>query len=301
MAIYCINADTGNDTTGNGSASLPWLTMSKAHTSATTGDIVIPQPAVNVYTFASITFGKSLTIRAGNIGDAVFDGTAGAAAWTTGVYSLTLENLIFQNITTNALGMLYLSGTASRNILIYNCIFRNIVLGLNNNNSSIITNLAPASQITQNVLLVACAFENITTPYSAIDTQIATVANNSTSNGSAINFRMINCGVYIPAATHPLKNIVQLVYPAGGDTLAMDNVILDNLSGGTVNFAVYYGASASTYDRIYRSCFHNITGAPNAFTNGVGNITSAPAYADVAGGDYRLQPNSVGSFEGGLI
>ena len=301
MATYYINADSGNDTTGDGSSALPWLTFGKAHTSATTGDTVILQPASAVYTFASVTFAKSLTVKAAAIGDAIFDGTAGAAAWTTGIYSLTLQNLVFMNVTTNQFGMFYLSGTASRDVIVQNCIFRDIILGANNNSAAIITNLAPSSQITQNVLLVACSFENITTPYSGIDTQIATMSNNSNPNGSAINFNMINCGVYLPAATYQLKNIVQHIYPAALDSLTMDNVILDNLSGNTVNFAKYYGASASTYNRVSHSCFNNITSPPNAFTGGTGNTTSAPSYADVSGGDYRLQPNGVGSFEGVLI
>lgn len=301
MATYYINADSGNDTTGDGSSALPWLTFSKAHTSATTGDTIILQPASATYTFASVTFAKSLTVQATTIGDAIFDGTAGAAAWTTGVYSLTLQNLIFQNITTNQLGLFYLSGTATRDLIIENCIFRDIILGSNNNNSSIICNLAPSSQITQNVLLVACSFENITTPYSGIDTQIATISNNSNPNGSAMNFNMINCGVYLPAATYQLKNIVQHIYPAAGDSLTMDNVIFDNLSGSTVNFARYYGASASNYNRVSNSCFHNITSPPNAFTGGTGNITTAPSYADVDNGNYKLTPDSVATFTGRLI
>lgn len=297
---YYLNADSGNDTTGNGSASLPWLTTTKAHTSATSGDVIVLQSATNVYTFPSITFGKSLRFIAED-GGAILDGTAGASAWTTGIYSLTLENLIFQNVTTNALGMFYLSGTATRSITVKASVFRDIILGANNNNAALFTGLAPVSKITQSVDLIGCAFENITTPYSGIDTQIATIANNSNPNGSEINFRMKNCSVVLPAATYQLKNIVQLVYPAAGDELTMDNVILDNLSGGTVNFARYYGSSASTYNRVDHSCFHNITGVPDAFTNGIGNTTSAPSYVDVASGDYRLQPDSIGSFEGGLI
>lgn len=308
MATYYINSDSGNDTTGNGSIATPWLTFSKAHTSATTGDIIIAQEASAIYTFTSITFGKSLTLRAENIGDAIFDGTAGASAWTTGIYSLTLENLIFQNVTTNALGMFYMSGTASRDLLFKNCIFRDVILGISNNNASIIVNLAPSSRITQNVDFVACSFENITTPYSAIDSQIATIANNSSANGSEINFRMVNCGIYLPAATYQLKNILQHVYPAPGDTLTMDNVIIDNMSGSTVNFMRGYGNVS--YQRIVNSTFQNITSPPSIFTSNVYNISTNPTgtnytsgllYADVAGGDYRLQPDSVGAFTGRLI
>ncbi len=308
MATYYINQDSGNDTTGNGSLATPWQTMSKAHTSSATGDTIIMMPSVNVYTFPSLTIGKSLTWRAAIIGDAIIDGTAGAASWTTGIYSLTLENLIFQNVTTNALGMFYMSGTGTRDLLFKNCIFRDIVLGVNNNNSSIILNLAPASKITQNVDLIACSFENITTPYSGIDSQIATIANNSSANGSEINFSMVNCGIYMPAATYQLKNIVQHVYPASGDALTIDNTIIDNMSGATVRFMQSYGNV--TYQRVINSTFQNITSPPTTFTNNLYNISTNPTgtnytsgllYADVASGDYRLQPDSVGAFQGKLI
>lgn len=311
MATVYINSATGSDAYTYAQAQIsvtPWQTIAKANTSATTGDTVVLQETATIYTFASITFTKSLTIMAENIGDAIIDGTAGASAWTTGVYSLRLENLIFQNVTTNALGMFYMSGTATRNILVKNCIFRDIILGVNNNNSSIFCNLAPASKITQNLDLIGCSFENITTPYSGIDSQIAVVANNSSANGSEINFTMTNCGIYLPAATYQLKNILQHVYPASGDAFTMDNVIIDNMSGGTVNFSRTYGNLA--YQHILNSTFQNITSPVAAFTSGVydvstnptgTNLTSGLTYADVANGNYIPQPSSGQSFTGRLI
>lgn len=311
MAIYYINSVSGNDTTGTGAAGAPWLTMSKAHTSSATGDTIILQPASAVYTFPDLAIGKSLTWRAASIGDAIVDGTAGAASWTLGVYSLTLENLIFQNVTTSALAMFYAPSTASRAILFKNCRFKNIILNVSNNNAAVYCNLSPSSQVTIDVDFVACSFENVRTPHSAIDSQIATITNNSSPNGSSIDFRMVNCGVYMPAATYQLKNVVQLIYPASGDVFTMDNVILDNMSGATVNFARYYGSSASTYQRIVNSTFQNITSPPtvfttnlyNALTNPTGtNYTSGLLYADVANGNYNQRPStSVGAFSGKLI
>lgn len=275
--------------------------MSKAHTSATTGDTVILQSSATVYTFPNLTISKNLIWQAANIGDAIVDGTAGAASWTMGVYSVTCENLIFQNVTTSALAMFYTAVTASKSILFKNCKFKNIILNVSNNNAAIITNLAPSTQVTMDTDLIACSFENINTPYSAIDSQIVTNTNNSSPNGSSVDLRMVDCSIIIPSATYQIKNVVQLIYPASGDVLTMENVVIDNLSGATVKFAQYYGASAATYQTIANSCFNNITSPPTAFTNGVKNITTAPAYADVASGDYRTTPSSVTSFTGRLI
>lgn len=304
MATVYLNSATGSDAYTYAqaqSSATPWQTMSKAHTSATTGDTVILQSSATVYTFPNLTITKNLTWQAANIGDAIVDGTAGAASWTMGVYGVTCENLIFQNVTTSALAMFYTAVTASKTMLFKNCRFKNITLNVSNNNAAVFCNLAPSSQVTMDLDLIACSFENINTPYSAIDSQIATITNNLSPNGSSIDFRMVNCSIIIPSATYQIKNVVQVIYPASGDVLTMENMIIDNLSGSTVTFARYYGGSASTYQTIATSCFHNITSPPTAFTSGSGNITTAPAYADVANGDYRLQPNSVCSFTGRLI
>jgi len=49
MPTYYINADTGNDTTGDGSALLPWETLDKANQSTVDGDTVVLQNSVATY------------------------------------------------------------------------------------------------------------------------------------------------------------------------------------------------------------------------------------------------------------
>lgn len=300
MATYYINADTGNDTTGSGTSAAPWLTFSKAHTSAASGDTIVAQDSSNTYTFASVTFGKSLYLRAERIGDAIFDGTAGAAAWTLGVYSLYVDNIIFQNVTTNALGMFYMSTTATRTLRFRGCIIRDCILGSSNSNAAIVTNLAVSSKVVMDIDFIGCSFENISAQYNTNDTQIVTLTNNSTPNGSEVSLRFKNCTIVLENVSYPLKEFIQLIYPAVGDELYIDNCIFDNSTGSTVNFAKYYGSSSSTWKRVHKSCFYNVSSPPVAFTNGTGNTTSAPSYADSSSGDYRLQPDSVGSFEGGI-
>ena len=57
--IYYLNADTGDDSTGDGSSSTPWLTISKAHTEASSGDTIICQDSTAEYAFSTIIFTKS--------------------------------------------------------------------------------------------------------------------------------------------------------------------------------------------------------------------------------------------------
>ena len=47
MATYYINADTGDDTTGDGSSALPWATLSKGITGSASGDTIFAQNSTN--------------------------------------------------------------------------------------------------------------------------------------------------------------------------------------------------------------------------------------------------------------
>ena len=73
MATYYINADTGNDTTGDGSQGNPWLTIGKAHSIAAIGDTIILQDSIARYRHPTNTdFSKYLIIEGESIGGAVF-------------------------------------------------------------------------------------------------------------------------------------------------------------------------------------------------------------------------------------
>ena len=73
MATYYINADTGNDTTGDGSQGNPWLTINKAHSIASDGDTVILQDSVARYRHPTNTdFSKYLIMEGESVGGAVF-------------------------------------------------------------------------------------------------------------------------------------------------------------------------------------------------------------------------------------
>ena len=64
MTTWWLDAGAGgNDSTGNGSFATPWKTVSKAHTSAVSGDTVVFKSSATAYTWASLAFTKSLTFQ----------------------------------------------------------------------------------------------------------------------------------------------------------------------------------------------------------------------------------------------
>ena len=60
MATYYISP-SGNDTTGTGTSALPWLTISKAHTSAANGDTIILKTSTTTYDFSGLASGSVLS------------------------------------------------------------------------------------------------------------------------------------------------------------------------------------------------------------------------------------------------
>ena len=96
MATYYINADTGDDTTGDGSQGNPWQTLLKTVSSTTSGDTIFVQNATNTYT---ITTNMNLSGR-----DIIGESTSGAVLTSNGtsidggLRASSVTNLKFYNI-----------------------------------------------------------------------------------------------------------------------------------------------------------------------------------------------------------
>ena len=63
-ATYYIAADTGNDTTGDGSSGTPWATLAHAHSEASAADILLLKCTEQEEVTSTITISKALTIGA---------------------------------------------------------------------------------------------------------------------------------------------------------------------------------------------------------------------------------------------
>jgi len=93
MATWYINADTGNDTTGDGSSGNPWLNVSKAHTMASSGDTIVCMDSTADYAFGNQTFTKNLTVtgQQDDASGARFYGAYTLRQWNTSPATVVLN------------------------------------------------------------------------------------------------------------------------------------------------------------------------------------------------------------------
>lgn len=275
---YYINADTGNDSTGNGSSGSPWATLSKANTVAAAGDTIVVQKATATYAIPSANI-KALTIQASAYGDAVFDG-GGANPQMQLIDGATFSKLIFQNcVQPNASGGLFIfsnlwggSGTATFN----NCTLRNYTItdtSASDLNSIFQSNYTNGSFVLSNCLIYG----------------IKRTAAGATTSGlfggvSRISaLTLTGCTIGLEETTYPVKYI--FASTQNPITLTVKNCIIANLSGGIITWA----RGSITTQTITYSDLYALTGTP---TLGAGCITSGPLFVDAVGGNFRVRPQS---------
>lgn len=120
MATYYLNADTGNDTTGDGSSTLPWLTISHAVDNSASGDTIFLQSSTNDYAHvAKACNGQHLL---GENRENVKISNGGAS--TGGLNLLgSVENITFYNYTLSNHYQYMLANITT----VKNCTFRDLI------------------------------------------------------------------------------------------------------------------------------------------------------------------------------
>lgn len=265
MATWYIHT-SGNDTTGDGSSGNPWLTISKAHTSASSGDTIIVKDSSSSYTLAGQTFTKSLTIEGESTSPSLhtLDAASTSIRWNTSGASLTLtiNYLTFTNGFNNQI--FYAQGTGM-NFLFTDCIFDLKI------SKTTVNALFAGGGTNANVTITNCIVKNMATQSG---TGVKKVY--SENGGYTTTFQMYGCTLYLPndmtsvigqVNTAPTSTVKNIICYAVASTPWKD-------SGGTAN---------GTY-----SCFYNITSSPS----GTGNITSDPLLVSPTSSNYNLRDNS---------
>lgn len=136
MAIYYI-ATTGDDTTGDGSEGNPWLSFSKAQTTAASGD-TIRITGNYTHTLSATFFSNTKTFVFEGVRDAygriqaVLDGQAGSAVtWTTqfNAYGHTFRYIKFENYVTATVDGGFIKCNISLIPRFEKCVFTKISVG----------------------------------------------------------------------------------------------------------------------------------------------------------------------------
>jgi len=299
MSVWYLNADTGNDTTGDGSSGSPYLTISKAHTVASSGDTVVCQDSTAHYTFINQHFTKNLTIQGQQTdgSGAIFDGGGNEYYWATVrggyVYNPTVElnisNLTFYDIQTPGAGKYY-NAVSTLIGTINNCVFHELY---NNDATGSVSGGIVGANLyggleDHDLTIKNCLFYGFTgTP--ALMGGHHTSGHNDTGTVRFINNTVYSDGTYTSSSPTLIG-----IYQVGAVTYTFKNNIF--YSTTTIDFVRSLGVTWFTFN-------YNDTYGLNASRTptGTGNITVDPLFVDVATDNFNLKTTSPCTNTGELL
>lgn len=259
MATYYINADTGNDTTGDGSQGNPWLTLSKANSSSTSGDTIFCQNATNTYLFQNLTL-SGKTIEGQTLSGVVFS-DQGAPVSTGWVSPLVVKNITFDGITCSSGSSYDRAFTGSYTV--ENCIFKNIV-STDGFRGGFFNTISDGNFI---ATFTGCIFYNFTGGLFC-------------RSGSSLH-NIYNCIIdYSPTSSGQIFN------GQGGGTryTFKNNIVYDST---TRNIGVVKYSCDVTFE------FNCVYGSYSDMPTGVNNLTNTdPLFIDPDNNNYNLSPSS---------
>lgn len=278
----------GNDTTGTGTSLLPWATISKAHTSAASGDTVIVKVGGTVV-FANQTFTKSLTIQGesapvyNSITKAwtgpILDGASGNVQWSGGgttTITLIFQDLVIRNVSSTTAAPLIGN---FHNLTLNRIVFYNI--GISTTTDATVGGLVGwyTAAAVQNI--TNCVVYGTTVTGSFGRALFAGFTNATvTLTGNVV----YGWGGSVSTATSLIR---QFSVPSSNVAVivAKNNIWVN--PGATLPFVtVAAGSITWTYN-------NNCTfGTWTAIPSGSNNITTDPLLVDAANGDFRLRPSS---------
>lgn len=280
MATWYINADTGNDTTGDGSSGNPWLTISKAHTEASADDTVVCQDSTATFTWTTQVFTKNLTVQGeqDDASGAVFDGAAASFRWDIGANTITIEKITFQNAASVATERGTFTLVPNTVLVMTACIFDGIITPTSGVDAGLIGTLSGEIDITS-VTITNCLFND------CVGNNVGGTMFHQRAGPATTAWVITGCTIYQKNTVNQHSRILGLINANISVTTTVKNCIFANATGNTVD---WNHASSSAVETHTNNCDFNITGPPA----GTGNITSDPLLVDPDNDNFNIRPAS---------
>lgn len=268
MGTVYINADIGNDLTGDGTISLPYETFQKAYIEVGTGDTIFLQSSSNTYlmphTFTDTTpYREDITVIGENANTCILDGN-GLNLARRMVFSKnhTVRNLTWQNFVVIGEQETLFNNRENENYTfdISDCVFRNF-----NGNIFFLSK-------TGTILVNNCVFYNYTLP---------------STKGIFVSR---TCDVFLTrtiiANTSSTQTKIASTNAGQKGTFSFKNCIVANISNGTMTIG---DLADVNIDSISHSCLFDIAGVQNADNT---CIYSDPLFVDTDNDLFDLRPSS---------
>jgi len=302
MALVYINADTGNDSTGDGSSGLPYLTIDKGLTTMSTGDTVYLENATATYAIASTTHRiltlASITVQGESKTGVVLDGAGIGPTGSNHVWKLNTLGMavVWKDITiqnfdhgTNGAEPMWKLSKNNITLLLQNIIFKDFIISSNYDLGGLASfdnsTLANGSTITvKNCDVLDWEFDSGYTPASGW------------GQSSLFGNRQASTAGYVIQGT--------TIRPKDADNAGVGARIVGSTVGtSTIKNSIFQTDSASNLKAehgngtLSYSCFHDTADTPT----GTGVITTDPLFVDVANGNVDLQPGSPAGWGTGVL
>lgn len=277
MATYYINADTGDDTTGDGSSGSPWETLAKAYSESAVDDTIIFQNSTASYDFLDATM-TSRTLEGESVDGVVLDGGGSSLDPVWSIQDMTINNISFTNIySNNAIlsRIFYISGNASKPTSFTGCKFYSIYVFGNTSLSGVLIELVGDDTT---YTFTSCLFYDLN---EKVGSSTSVLIRAYAADNITVNF--YNC-------TFIFSSELDIFFYNVGNSdgpLNMTNCILYNSSGIPVDF--FQGDNGFTFNTTY-TCAYLMTDFRTV--SGTGNITSDPLFVDESHDNYNLRPTS---------
>lgn len=287
MANIYANADTGDDSTGDGSIGTPYETLDKCLTEANSGDVIILNAATATYTMVNKVLPTEITIKGTVTPDpnglsAIIDTNNSSATYTLS-NTITMEDLIFQNWkTTSTISFIYTNtATGDAAVNFTRVIFKDIQFssstgsrgGFIGNGSQV----SPSSVDSITKTFNECVFSNIKSNGVVYTTMLRS---NSGNQFAYFN----NCTWYADATGLGLPYIAGYGNSAGSiASITHKNWAIKNEHSTAIDFG---NAVTESMD----GCVY--TGNVTLTANTTNMTNSDPLFLDVSNTDFRLRPSS---------